>query len=488
MTYVCQYFRKSLISTPSVWARISNYEPIRTAELSLERCKAASLELCLDLGVGANSGFPGVSTEFSNLIKPHIQNIRVLQVRFGLFKEGFPQKLQDCFPSMPNLRSLSLIANTQPSTPWQSDDPCDRLTSPLTYLCLERIPLYPSLLRLRTLTNLRLLHYPFDHHLDVLLDFLEQNSSLEYADLMIQFTEPSFRDSQRRVPIKTRLRRLSISSWCSIDTNALINKIPIHGGTSLTVDLSSVDPVLEHIPCVVSSAGLHSSRSPTFMGYKICAPVRMRVIKLELCGPNVNFSLSRRPTTTENRFFEFPLFPLNSIRTFHLQYDDWSPSPVFPPLFFPALETLVVECEVDMSRLFSNLFSNPSSSPSLKTLVFLRCLVKTGFMEKLILFSSHRKNTTSTCLHRVVIVHSGMPFDFEELEEVEGVEKLGELEEFEESDELPPSALIDQLRDQVTVVDVGPDLPPDLKYAPVGWRMLPECSLDYMHCWERDKD
>ena len=78
---------------------------------------------------------------------------------------------------------------------------------------------------------------------------------------------------------------------------------------------------------------------------------------------------------------------------------------MFLPSSFPALETLTIKCDTNVSHLFSALFPNPSLFPSLRTLGFLGRAITEEFMEELARFASGRKGTTSAWLHRVVIVH-----------------------------------------------------------------------------------
>jgi hypothetical protein len=162
---------------------------------------------------------------------------------------------------------------------------------------------------------------------------------------------------------------------------------------------------------------------------------------MRLLGPNGSFSF-KRTFGLETPFTEFPLLPLSSIREFRIrrtQEPNHLLDPIeFPPLSFPALETLTIEYEVTASNMLSAFFSDPSSSPSLKTLAFLDCFLDEGFMEALTRFASNRKNTTSARLHRVVIVNS--------------------------KGNVPSLASIDALRTHVPVVDVriGKELPVNL--------------------------
>lgn len=426
MTHVCRYWRESIISTPENWTTISN-QRIDLARLSLERCKAAPLELRLDVRQA------GVAPGFSHLIKPYIQNTEVLRVDFGPNEKELTKTLQEFLPSIPNLRFLSLSARGGSALWGGSKDPCSRLTSPLTHLYLSRTPLFPSLLRLGTLTDLTIRNSRFNLHLDTLLDFLEENSSLEYATLHIQFAQPSLRDSRGRTPIKNQLRSLSISSECALDGKALVSKIEVQKGAHLEVRLLERTTGSNNIDSVVSAPHIRNLRSPIVMEYCLN---EWCIRTIRLLGPNGSFSLKLLPEI-EAQFVELPLLPLNDIRTFHLKNrvsDPDQPTPTttpFPHFFFPALETLAIERETDASRLLSGLFSNPSFSPSLKTLAFLDCNLGGGFMEELTRFSSNRKNTTSAPLYHVAIVNS--------------------------AGKLPPFPLIEELRKHVPVVDVRID-------------------------------
>ena len=433
-THVCRYWRYSIISTPENWTRISG-ERIGLAKLSLQRCKSTPLKVWV--GIRQDK----VTREFFDLMAPHIRNTKALNVGSGLDPKEFTPTLRKIFPLTPNLRSLSLVRGPWRPLLGQTNDPCDQLTSPLTDLFLSDIPLYPSLMRLRSLTSFTIDNYQFNLPLDTLLDFLGENRSLEQAALGITFTQPSLRTSRPRVPIKNRLRRLVIASDCATDIIVLASKIAIQTGAHLTAGLSKPDGGSEFIRPVVSATHLMNLRSPTFLKY---CPDKMGMRNIRLLGPNGSCSLKRQSGSAAV-FVEFPLLPLDVIQTVQLKHrvsifsHSGQTRTVFPPLFFPALETLIIEHETAMSFLLSDFFSNPSSSPSLKTFAFLDCHLDKGFMKKLTRFASHRQKIPAN-LHRVVVINS--------------------------TGKLPPSASIDGLRKCVTVVDVhvGKELPSDLKW------------------------
>ena len=424
LTHICRYWRESIISTPGNWTRISSESESLTV-LSLQRAKLAPLQIHLDMAqIMENPGF-------SVLITPHIQNSETLEIdsisTVDELKQVFPN-----FPqSVPNLRSLSLTGYGG----WDgSADPFGSLLPTLTQLSLIEISLYPSLLRLRTLTHLTLRYNLFDLHLDTLLDFLEENRSLEHATLDIRFAEPSLRSSRRRAAIKTRLQSLTMASY-SVDSSALISNIALHQGAHLGISLFDDNKRLNDLLSVTSMVHLSNLQSPTFIEYS------PDYSTIRLLGPNGSFLFDA--TGLEDLLIRSPPPHLANVRNFHLiRPTSAYPIPqvhiVFPPSFLPSLETLAIDGEATVLLLFSVFFSNPSSSPSLKILAFLDCDINEGFMEELTRFASDRKKTTSAWLYRVVIVNS------------KGI--------------LPRIASIDALRKLVPVVDVqvGMKLPADL--------------------------
>ena len=432
MTHVCRYWRNSIISSPENWTRISS-QRIGIAKLSLERCRTRSVELWLDLRQ------VGITPGFFDLITPHLQKTRVLGVDSPFMKKEFYPTLQKILPLTPNLRSLSLNGGIGSCIFGRPKDPCGQLTPSLTHLDLSNTPFYPSFLRLRTLTSLRIHRPPFGLHLDPLLDFLEENRALEYAVLNIRFDASSLQNTRYRDLIENRLRRLSITSDNAVDIDGLLSKIAVQEGAHLEVCLYARDAGLEPICSLVSLGHLSNLRSPTFMEY---SPNEGSLKTIRLLGPNGSFLL-KRTAEKEPSFVEFPLLPLDEIRTFYLKHSLWgigrprSVPTTFPPSSFPALETLVIERVTHISFLLSTLFSDPSSSPQLKTLAFLGCEIDDGFVEELTQFSSCRKDAW---IHCVVIVDSGC--------------------------QLPRVALIDELRKHVPIVDVrvGKELPFDLKW------------------------
>ena len=222
-----------------------------------------------------------------------------------------------------------------------------------------------------------------------------------------------------------------------MDGEALISNISLPKGATLDVDCCEGDVTVNDVLSGISTTHLSNLLSPTFMEYFTHRSI------VQLLGPNGTARFrSYYPNTP---FIEFPRLPLASIREFRLDNRWWGlihsrPDPeVFHHLSsFPALETFTIRSDGDLSYVLSPLLSGPSTSPCLKTLGFWDCIITEEFMERLARFASDRKNTASSWLRRVVIVHQEGKF--------------------------PSAASIRELKEHVPVVDVwiAPELPEDL--------------------------
>ncbi|KAF9777979.1 hypothetical protein BJ322DRAFT_1175971 [Thelephora terrestris] len=395
LTHVCRYWRESIISTPSNWTLISNKNKDMTAAC-LQRAKAAPLEITL---------WMPLDPSFPDIFAPHFQTTQALTVRcmstFDELTNAFPN-----FPqSMPTLRSLELFRKDDAD--WDQSDPFRSFVPALERLQLIGVSLHPSMLRLGTLTEFTIRDSEFNLHLDTLLDFMEGNHSLERATLHVYFVDLSLLDSERKSPMRNQLRYLFINSSDLNDTQALLSNIPLQRGADLHVNLSlfgEYAQLSDFLPDI-SAAHLSDPPSPTFfqLGH---SPDRKRII---LDGPGGKLSFSGYPML-EVSFEDLTVLPLANVRGVHLHYrkvdlDTWEP-PVFYPSYFPALETLTVDCNADVLDFLSVLLSNSPPSPSLKTIGFLNCDLSEDFMTGLTMFASERRNIpTSTRLHRVQIIH-----------------------------------------------------------------------------------
>ena len=395
--------------------------------LTLERSKGAPLQLWL-----SSVGFFDRAT-FCDLITPYIQNVETMRLNEFTKIEDLTQVLPNFPQSTPNLRSLVLTREVDTRRWDPSTDPFASFPNTLRSLTSYDAPIYPSFLRLRTLTKLSLHYYALQPLLDTLLDILEENRSLESVGLHIHSDEHPAQVSRRRAVALNRLRHLSITCLDAMTGRTLISNIPLRRGADLEITLLGRDTglglnqilsgismtrlsnLLSPTPMISGGAGLglneilsgismaHLSNllSPALMIY------RSSTRKICLIGPNGRLSYTHERSLVPP-FTEFSVLPLTAIKKLHLVHSD--PSVVFHPSSFPALETLTIKCNPDVSRLFSALLPDPSLFPSLRTLKFLDCVITEEFTEELTRFASSRKNTASAWLHHVEFIHRGGKF------------------------------------------------------------------------------
>ncbi|KAF9786440.1 hypothetical protein BJ322DRAFT_1210821 [Thelephora terrestris] len=397
LTHVCRYWRESIISTPSDWTLISNVNEDMTAAC-LQRAKAAPLGITLEMPLDPS---------FPDIFAPHFQKTRTLTVRSISTFEELTNAFKNFPRSMLTLRSLEPVRKE--GAGWaRSTDPFRSFVPALKRLRLSGVPLYPSMLELGTLTEFTIKHHRFNLHLDTLLNFMEGNHSLERATLDLYFTDDlSLLNSERTSPMRNQLRYLSISSSNLNDAEALLFNIPLQRGADLHIHLSFKNEFAELSDFLPDTSAAHLSDppSPTFLKLEH-GPYPNHIM---LDGPGGKLLLIEI-SLSEVSFVDLTVLPIANVREVRLHYregdpDTWKP-PVFHPAYFPALETLTVDCDLDVLDILSVLLSNSPPSTSLKTLGFLHCHLSEDVMKGLTEFASERRNTaTSTPLHRVQIVH-----------------------------------------------------------------------------------
>ena len=300
LTHVCQYWRGSITSDAANWTLISNHNEHLMA-LTLERAKAAPLQASLTVKEDPPS---------CSVPAPYVQNVDSLQVTNVPSIEVLKQALPGFPQSTPNLRSLKLVGVSQ----WGSGpvDPFESLTPTLRYLELRKIPLYPSILRLRSLTELLYVNAQFRLSLDTLLEFLEENASLERVTLAINYRGSSSFDSQRQAPIKNNLRYLSIHFRYGKICRALLSGISLQRGADLDI-FCYKSAELHGTLAGVSLTHHLNLDSPTFIEY------RSYNRGVQLLGQSGRFSLRDTETLpTSEPFEELPLLPLSNVREFRL--------------------------------------------------------------------------------------------------------------------------------------------------------------------------
>ena len=337
-----------------------------------------------------------------------LQHLRSLDIYSIPTAEELTNVFSNPLQSMPTLQSLELSRSVCEADLDRSIDPFVSFAIPaLERLSLENIPLYPSLLGLSTLTEFTITDTQFDFHLDTLLNFLEGNPRLERVTLEVFFTDYILLGLQRKTVMRNRLRYLSICGANKMEVQALISNIPLQKGANLDLDLDDEDVTLNDFLPGISAGHLSSPPSPTLL--ELNHGPFARQITLNGPGGKLTFFAA---SWLELSFADLSVLPLANVREVRLCY--WKEirpktfkPPAFYPVYFPALETLTVDCSSDVLGVLSILLSNSPPPPFLKTIGFLNCDLPEEVMEELTTFASERRNTpTSTWLHRVQIVHS----------------------------------------------------------------------------------
>ena len=183
LTHVCRYWRASIISFPGNWTLISSRD-MRLTTLCLERSRAAPLKIWLDMNQVKRQ------PRFSDLIIPRIQSAMSLEFSELMTPEDLMKTLPNFPQSMPNLQSLDVSLSVHAPNWNPSINPFNPFPHTLKCPFLYDIPLYPPILNLRTLTKLLLHNFNFNHSLDMLLTFLEENCSLVDVILRIDSSNP----------------------------------------------------------------------------------------------------------------------------------------------------------------------------------------------------------------------------------------------------------------------------------------------------------
>lgn len=367
------------------------------AALSLERSKAAPLLIRLVMdAIKRQPGFPDV-------IAPYIQNTATLEFYELNSVEDLMQVLPNFPQSMPNLESLCLDL-PDPLAPnyWDpSVDPFRSFPPTLEDLFLINTPLYPSFLNLRSLKSFSFYDHGLNCPLDHLLDVLAENPRLKNMELQIEVKSRATHNLPRRVPIDNELERLSVVCNNLKITRAILACIPLRRGAELQIVAWDRGMGLDNIFSSIPATHFANLLAPTYM--ESCGRV------FDLSGPNGEFGFSGLSALRVS-FAKLSFFSLNNVQELRIRSSDhkgYTPtSRVFEPPPFPALQTLAIENDSNISKALSTLLSSPGSCPSLKTLAFLDCDPSDDFMMSLEDFASNRRSTTSTWLNRVLIVQS----------------------------------------------------------------------------------
>ena len=423
LTHVCRYWRKSIVSNPRSWTSITTGWK-RLAPLCLER--AGAVPLAVDIMV---SDIKSGEDFFESLI-PQTSRIGRLCLTGYSSVETVAGDLPGFFVSpMPNLTSLDLQQTTEPAELFPSNEapvpPILQDVTNLESLSLTRTPLYPALLSVTSLRELKLLGYTNPFHFGTFLEFLDSNPGLECVALDIQFVVDSVETAPTRMTPLPHLRHLSITCTKAIDAKGLLSCISFPHGTCLEVSCSQITSIDLCLP------------SPPTLIQMMLAPitvVKLQVTPWELRVFGSNGFLSFRFPHAPHWFNGSELLLTASVREF---YVDVVPLPwsfggmvtVFSRL--PALETLVFAKATWSTKAFDSLAGQPLLCPSLKTIAFFNCNLTPGALKEFEGVVAKRKGLAAAWLYRVMIVCS--------------------------PNTLPDYTLIQRLRQHVPCVDVRLD-------------------------------
>ena len=395
LTHVCRYWRKAITSSPRNWASIGS-DWKRLVHSCLER--AGEVPLTVNIKISDVRG----DEIFLKAILPHTSRIAHLSLTRYRSIEAVANVIPTLFISaMHNLISLELQQSSKPIELFPSRPalPIPWRLSRLTSLRLTQTPLYPALTNITSLVELNLVGYTTPFDFQKFTSFLSSNPDLQIITLDIQFVDhPPWVWSARTVSLP-RLRYLSFTCADPIDARALFSSLYLPRGASLEVVGSQANQCFE----------LYSFLpSPSTPIQEILAPITTikyqnypRAVQFYGKDSYLSFRCSQFPFGT---YSEFSLFPITTVREFHVKIDPYSDLS-WPLSQLPALETLVlVDVPTFPTQAFAFLTEQPVLCPSLKTIAFFDCVLNSKATKELEDGVARRKNSTAAWLHRIAIV------------------------------------------------------------------------------------
>ena len=395
--------------------------------LCLER--AGAVPLVIDVTVSDVKG----DEDFLKPLLPHTSRISSLRLVGFASTDAVTDDLSGFFSSpMPNLTSLELQQITEPAELFPLGEalvpPVFQNTAKLVSLRLTRTPLYPTLFKISSLRELKLLGYASPFDFGTFVRFLDSNLDLEYIVLDVQFITDSVETAPTRRVTLSRLQHLSITCSKAIDSKRLLSCISLPRGVSIEVTSTKMDPSAE--------LGSFLPSPPTPIR-ELLAPIT--VIKTQLTPRELYLSGSGSAFTfrspLEGAYLWVMLFSTTLVRELYVdphpyKFGDLYLSAVMK--FLPALEILAISrAAVFPVGLFSTLTEEPTLCPVLKTIAFFDCDTNPDAMEKLGEALTRRRDLAAVRVYRVVIVNS--------------------------TGAMPDRASIQQLRKSVPCVDVRMD-------------------------------
>jgi hypothetical protein len=346
---------------------------------------------------------------FLNAFLPYASRIAHLSLTECSSIEAVAKLIPSFFAStMHALTSLELQQTAEPLEPelFPSDE---LIASPISWelpnlksLRLTRTPLYPALIRITSLVELKLVGYTTLFRFWKLIWLMRSNPNLELIVLDLQFAEAPTRIFLAGVVSLCHLRQLSFTCASAIDAKGLISSISFPRGVFLEVSCPQADQHADLRSFLPSPpTRIQELLTPiTTIKYQNAPSSR----EFHLSGNNSLFSF-RRQNVPFNLDPEFFLFTTTSVREFHAKVSP-SREALFRPLSrLPALETLVL---LDVASFpphsLDFLAEEPVLCPSLKTIAFFDCDLGSRTIGELEEIVARRKNSTAAWLHRVVIV------------------------------------------------------------------------------------
>ena len=271
--------------------------------------------------------------------------------------------------------------------------------SRLMSLRSTRTPLYPALTSITSLVELALVGYTVPFNFRKFTGFLISNPDLQTITLDIQFTDHLPWVWATRTVSLPRLLYLSFTCADPTDARALLSSLYLPRGVSLEVIGSRANQ------CFELSSFLPS---PTTLIQETLVPITTIMYQndpraVQIYGSDSCLSF-RCFQFLFGTYSEFSLFPISTVREFHVKIDPYSDLSC-PLSQLPALETLVlVGIPAFPTQAFAFLTERPVLCSSLKTIAFFDCVLNSKAIRELEEGVAIRKKSAAAWLHRIAIV------------------------------------------------------------------------------------
>ena len=235
LTHVCQYWRRTITSSPGNWASIGSLWK-KLVPLCLERAGTVPLTT----NILGRQGVRG-DKEFLQALVPHISRTFNLSVTWCLPTDNIARSLPDLFDSsMPNLTFLELHQSGEPPHLFQSSDVAQ---PPLfsEFFKAQVVAFISSILvscnvqdfhsrRVET-CEIRIVRYETPFRFERLLELLHSNKNLESVILDLRFSKVSVPARPEGKVSLSKLRSLSFRCAGTADPRALLSYLSIPRGS-----------------------------------------------------------------------------------------------------------------------------------------------------------------------------------------------------------------------------------------------------------------